>query len=95
MIDVNVQVHNDHYGPVLVTAVWDDMTYFLGEVGVDETRIFRLPGYLVSERGGPRFLADPRGSTQEFLTDPVPAETARWIQWTLKRNLHPSRPHVM
>ena len=93
--DINVRVENEHYLAVRVVAVWDDMDYFLGEVAPGSTETFRLPGSLVASHGGPRLLADPRGSTQEVLTAPVACQKARWIEWRLKRNLQPSRPHVL
>lgn len=93
--DIFVRVSNDHYLPVRVTAIWEGADYFLGEITPGATEILRLPGNLTASYGEPRFLADPSGSTQEFLTDPVSCQRARWIEWRLKRNLHPSRPHVL
>ncbi len=94
-VDMMVRVQNDHYLPVRVSAVWEQMDYFLGEIQPGATETIRLPGYLLESQGSPQFLADPRGSTQEFLTPPVNCEGARWIQWQLKRNLHQSRPFVL
>jgi hypothetical protein len=92
--DLNVRIQNDHYDPVKISAVWEGMDYFLGMVEPGQSRTFRMPAYLLTSRGGPRFLADPEGSAQDQLTAPVDCVRARWVEWRLKRNLHTSRPTV-
>lgn len=92
--DLTVRVENNHYEPVRVTAVWDRLDYFLGEIPANSAGTFRLPGYLLESHGGPRFLADPRGSAQDQLTAPVDCVRARTVEWRLRRNFHPSRPIV-
>lgn len=94
-IDLMVRVQNDHYLPVRITAVWEHMNYYLGEVVPGSTAVFQLPGYLLESRGSPKFLADPKGSAQDFLTAPVNCADSHWVEWRLKRNLHQSRPFVL
>ena len=94
-MDLMVRVENDHYDPVIVSAVWPNQRHFLGEVPPGGTEIFSIPGHILDTQGGPRFLADPRGSTNEQLTDPIDCVHARWVRWKLKRHLLPSRPVVL
>lgn len=95
LVDVEIRVRNDHYLPVRLTAIWPEMDYYLGEIRPGEDLVFRIPGSLVANRGNPRFLADPNGSTQEFLSDAVDMYQCRWVDWRLKRNLLGSRPFAM
>jgi hypothetical protein len=93
-MDLSVRIQNEHYDPVRVSAVWEDMDYFLGVVNPGTSAVFRLPSYLLASHGGPRFRADPQGSAQDQLTQPVNCARARWVEWRLKRNLISSRPTV-
>ena len=94
-LDLMVRVENRHYSQVRISAVWDRTDYFLGDVPPGATRIFWVPGHILESNGGPRFLADPLGSAQELLSTPVNCAGARWVEWRLKRNLHPTRPSVL
>ena len=94
-MDLMVRVQNEHFDFVRVSAVWGKTHYYLGDVPPGETDTYRLPGHLLESLGGPRFLANPKGSANEQLTDPVSCEQARWVEWRVKRHLLPSRPRVM
>jgi hypothetical protein len=94
-MEVLLRVENKHFDPVMISAVWDRMSYFLGEVSPGATEVYQIPGHLLDSEGCPRFLAKPRGSAQEQLTAPLECEGARWVEWHLKRHLHPSRLLVL
>lgn len=94
-IDLKIRIQNDHYEPVRVFAVWEEMDFYFGEITPGSTQQFQLPGYLLESQGGPRFLADPVGSAQELLTAPVECVGARMVEWRIRRNFHASRPRVL
>lgn len=93
-MDLRVRVKNEHYDPVSVSAVFEDMNYFLGIVRPGVSQTFQIPSYILASHGGPRFHADPEGSAQDLLTQPVNCARARTVEWRIKRNLHASRPRV-
>lgn len=93
-MDLIVRVENQHYDPVSISAVFADMDYHLGVVRPGGSQNFRLPSYILASHGGPRFRADPEGSAQDLLTQPVNCVRARTVEWRIKRNLHASRPRV-
>ncbi|NNM05019.1 MAG: hypothetical protein HKO65_07930 [Gemmatimonadetes bacterium] len=94
-MDLMVRVENEHFDPVVIWAVWPQERYFLGEVQPGGVEVFRIPSHILDIQGGPKFLADPRGSVNEQLTETVDCVYAHWVRWKIKRHLIPSRPVVL
>ena len=93
--DLMIRVENNHYDPVVVSAVWGTSTHFLGEIQPGATEVYWIPGHILQSEGNPRFRANPRGPALEQVTDPIRCKDARWIEWRLKRNMMPSRPVIL
>lgn len=93
--NVTIDVENQHWLEVRVWVEWPGVHYLLGNVDPGTRNAFHVPGYLIDEMGSPRLYAEPMGSIDEVLTDPIELGHARRIEWKLKKVLENSRPRVM
>lgn len=92
--DPVVEVRNDHLLSVRIFTFWSGTRYFLGEVPPGTVASFRVPRELV--RGDQiRLLADPIGSADEYMTDPVELGGGRHIEWQVRTYLRGSRLRIM
>jgi hypothetical protein len=93
--DVRVEVRNEHLLPMRVWAEWPGLRRFLGDVAPGSATIFLVPRDLVERLGPLRLHADPTGSVDEALSDPIDVAWGTRVEWRLRRVLANSRVRVM
>ena len=92
---MSIVVSNDHWLPMRVWVEWPDRDYFLGSVEPGSRSTFMVPGHLVARFESLRLFADPRGSIDQVLSDPIDVTKGHRIEWQLKKVLGSSRARIM
>ena len=95
MVDVSVQVVNDHGSSARVWIEWSDGRYFLGDVEAGRTRTFRVPAHVATRSTTLRLYADALGSADSVLSDELDLRRGRTVTWRLHRVLSFSRARIM
>lgn len=95
VVDMPVVVFNNHWLPMRVWVEWPDRNYFLGDVEPGARGTFSVPGYLVARSKTLRLLADPTGSVDQVLSDPIEVKRGHRIEWQLQKVLASSRARIM
>jgi len=93
--EMSVVVVNNHWLPMRVWVEWPDRDYFLGDVEPGGRSTFTIPGHLVARSATLRLYADPTGSIDYVLSDPIDVTTGHRIEWQLQKVLASSRARVM
>jgi len=93
--ELRVEVRNQHWLPVQVWAEWPELRQFLGDVSPGSSTVFHLGSSLVAQHGSFRLFADPSGSADQVLTDPIECPMGRGVEFTVHRVLASSRARVM
>ena len=92
---MSVVVYNNHWLPMRVWVVWPDHNYFLGDVAPGARDTFTVPGYLVARAATLRLFADPTGSIDQALSEPIDVRHGHRIEWQLQKVLASSRARIM
>lgn len=58
--------------------------YFLGTVRSQGTNVFQVPVHLL-KRPDLRLVADPSGSTQQMISEPIRLDEGRNLKWSLRK----------
>jgi hypothetical protein len=95
LLDMSVIVTNNHWLPMRVWVEWPDRDYFLGDVEPGSRGTFTVPGYLVARSETLRLFADPTGSIDQVLSDPIDVTRGHRIEWQLQKVLSSSRARIM
>lgn len=95
LVDMSIVVTNNHWLPMRVWVEWPDRDYFLGDVEPGGRSTFTVPGHLVARSATLRLYADPTGSIDYVLSDPIDVTTGHRIEWQLQKVLASSRARVM
>lgn len=91
---VLVTVDNRHVMDIRVYFVRGPSSMPLGSVRTLERRSFALPTSMTGHSGTVQLLADPIGSIETYVTDPIPAYPGDEVRWTLAPALQHSTYHV-
>jgi hypothetical protein len=92
--DPIVEVRNDHLLSIQIFTFWSGSRYFLGEVSPGTVRTFRIPRDVV-QGNRIQLMADPLGSANEYVTDPIELGGVHRIQWHVRTYLRGSRLRIM
>jgi len=95
LIDMSIIVTNNHWLPMRVWVEWPDRDYFLGDVEPGARGTFTVPGYLIGRSETLRLFADPTGSIDQVLSDPIDVTRGHRIEWQLQKVLGSSRARIM
>ena len=95
VVEMSVVVYNNHWLPMRVWVVWPDHNYFLGDVAPGVRDTFTVPGYLVARAATLRLFADPTGSIDQALSEPIDVRHGHRIEWQLQKVLASSRARIM
>jgi len=95
VLDMSVIVTNNHWLPMRVWVEWPDRNYFLGDVEPGSRGTFMVPGYLIGRSETLRLFADPTGSIDQVLSDPIDVTRGHRIEWQLQKVLSSSRARIM
>ncbi|MGH7475493.1 MAG: hypothetical protein ACRELD_04335 [Longimicrobiales bacterium] len=90
-----LNVRNDHWLPVRLFLVSVGGRQFLGEIAPGARAEYQISSVGAGGAGSLQLIADPLGSADEVMTEPVELGGARWIEWRLKRDLRTSRPRTL
>ncbi|HSG08757.1 MAG TPA: hypothetical protein VLA36_10400 [Longimicrobiales bacterium] len=78
-----------------VWVEWPGMRRFLGDVAPGGAATFQVPAEIRGTRGRLRLYADPTGSIDDVMSDPIEVGDGRRIEWRLRKVLANSRVRVM
>ena len=92
---LSVVVSNEHWLSMQVWVYWPGMRRFLGDVAPGSSTTFQVPGDLVRRFESLRLYADPTGSAEDVLTDPLDVRGGRRIEWRLRKMLLNSHARVI
>jgi len=95
VLDLPIEVSNDHWLPMRIWVEWPGMSRFLGDVAPGTTATYQVPRELVRRFGPLRLHADPTGSIDEVLSAPLDLAHGSRVQWRLRKVLSNSRARVM
>ena len=95
LLDMSIIVTNNHWLPMRVWVEWPDRDYFLGDVEPGSRGTFTVPGYLIGRSETLRLFADPTGSIDQVLSDPIDVTHGHRIEWQLQKVLASSRARIM
>lgn len=85
--NVSVRVENDQWFEMRIFVEGGiGAQKFLGNVQPRSASAFMLPAHLVNSGAELRLLADPIGSTQQMLSDPLDIGDGHNIQWKLRKS---------
>ena len=87
-----IEIRNDHWRAIRVFMVAAEGRYFLGDIAPDAVQLFQIPKEFIKADGKAQFLADPDGSADEYLTEPIQVAGVGRIYWRLRKSLYNSRP---
>lgn len=89
-----VTVHNQNWATIHCYVVLGSRSVSLGQVSTNREETFTVgPGVLGPTRSV-RLLADPVGSTDTYLSEPILIEPGDRIEWTLRNPLSQSSIHI-
>ena len=95
MVDVSIDVLNDHGSSMRLWIEWPDGRYFLGEVASGRVQTFRVPAHVARRHATLRLYADALGSADSVLSEELDLGRGRHVTWRLHKVLSFSRAHVM
>jgi hypothetical protein len=78
-----------------VWVEWPGMRRFLGDVAPGAAATFQVPAEIGRTRGRLRLYADPTGSIDDVMSDPIDVGDVHRIEWRLRKVLASSRARVM
>lgn len=88
---VTVQVENQNWNTVHVYVVAGGQFQSLGQISSQSTATYEVTAGMLGSRKEIRLMADPVGSRESFLTDPILIEPGDLVEWTLAQPLVHSR----
>lgn len=91
---LGVTVHNQNWATVHCYLLLDSRSVSLGQVSTNRVETFIVDPGVLGSRRSVRLLADPVGSTDAFMSDPILVEPGDRIEWTLRNPLDQSSIHV-
>lgn len=84
---VRVQVENQNWSTVHVYVVAGGQIQSLGQLSSQNTETWEVPAGMLGGRKDIRLMADPIGSRESFLSDPILIEPGDLVEWTLTQPL--------
>ena len=90
---VTLLIENRNWADITIYAIRGGSRVRLGTVTSMNSAEFVIPAE-VAGSGNIRLLADPVGSTQTFLSEPVVVGPGEQIEWRLAQNLRQSALYV-
>jgi len=95
MVDVSIEVTNDHWSSMRLWIEWPDGRYFLGEVDSGRVQTFRVPAHVARRFDTLQLYADAMGSADSVLSEELDLGRGRHVTWRLHKVLSFSRAHIM
>jgi len=84
---VRVRVENQNWRAIHVYAVAGGQIKSMGQLSSQQTDTFELPVSILGSRQEIRLLADPIGSDEGTLSDPILIHPGDLVEWTLTQPL--------
>ena len=84
---VTVRVENQNWNTVHVYVVAGGQFQSLGQISSQSSASYEVSATLLGGRKEIRLMADPVGSRESFLTDPILIEPGDLVEWTLTQPL--------
>jgi hypothetical protein len=81
--EIRIEVVNNNFADMSIYVMDSGTNFRVGDVTGKTTARFTLDPYQISPSGGLRLLADPVGSRDAFLTDPVSAGPGSFVIFTI------------
>lgn len=86
-VGITVEVVDDHVQDMRVYLVRGSTPIPLGSVGSGERRVFRVSPAELGQSGAIRLMADPLGSQDRFVTEPIQVAPGQRVIWRLAHRL--------
>jgi len=84
---VTVEVSDDHVLDMRVYLIRGVTPVPLGSVGSGERRVFHVSAAELGQSGEIRLMADPLGSQDRFVTEPISVSPGQRVVWRLAHRL--------
>jgi hypothetical protein len=84
---ITVEVVDDHVLDMRVYLVRGVTPIPLGSVGSGERRVFRVSAAELGQSGAIQLMADPLGSQDRFVTEPIQVAPGQRVAWRLAHRL--------
>ncbi|MGW8267951.1 MAG: hypothetical protein ACWGSQ_16410 [Longimicrobiales bacterium] len=81
--EIRIEVVNNNFADMTIYVMESGSNFRLGDVTGKTTGRFTLDPNQISPSGGLRLLADPIGSRDAFLSDPVSAGPGSFVVFTI------------
>lgn len=85
--ETTVEVTNHNWADMVVYAVRGGTRYRLGMVTSMSTARFEIPGMVVNGSGGVSLAADPVGSTDVFVTQPMQVVPGQRVEFNIENHI--------